>query len=229
MLALWEQELGADESAYVPLVPLQPIADRLLIVGLNPSFNPEAIHRLLLDHVVEPAEYFSWANRGAFDANVDILLHERAKQNYPYFRSYQRIAAALSVDWDHLDLFFWRETSQRQFRERILVNGSVAELTAFGRTQLEISVRMIESARPVAIIIANALASDIYLANRNPKFSPERGCYEDMLGGRRIPIFLSSMLSGQRALDKHSLKRLRWHIGRELGRTVDYNKEGFGE
>jgi hypothetical protein len=97
-------------------------------------------------------------------------------------------------------------------------------LKPFGQKQLEISLRMIEEAKPICIVVANALASDIYLKNRNPRFMPSRGCYEADIDGRSVPLFFSSMLTGQRALDRHSRKRLVWHVGRELDKAVDFSK-----
>ena len=32
------------------------------------------------------------------------------------------------------------------------------------------------------------------------------------INNKKIPILFSSMLTGQRALDTHSLRRLKWHI-----------------
>jgi hypothetical protein len=97
-------------------------------------------------------------------------------------------------------------------------------LKPFGQKQLEISLRMIEEAKPICIVVANALASDIYLKNRNPRFMPSRGCNEADIDGRSVPLFFSSMLTGQRALDRHSRKRLVWHVGRELDKAVDFSK-----
>jgi hypothetical protein len=172
---------------------------------------------------MHPKTYFAWPNP-TFNPNYDLQLYRHGKEKGKYFAQFRRIAEALGVEWDHVDLFFWRETSQHQFRERMLVSGSHDELKPFGQKQLEISLRMIEKAKPICIVVANALASDIYLKNRNPRFMPSRGCYEEDLNRCGVPLFLSSMLTGQRALDKHSLKRLVWHIGRELGKAVDFSK-----
>ena len=43
--------------------------------------------------------------------------------------------------------------------------------------------------------------------------------FDDKIGTYRWegkPVFFSSMLSGQRALDKGSLERLQWHVKRTL-------------
>ena len=42
------------------------------------------------------------------------------------------------------------------------------------------------------------------------------GCHIGNIDGRSVPIFLVSMLSGQRALDVYSYQRLKWHIKRVL-------------
>jgi hypothetical protein len=223
IVKIWEEELGADGSALMPLAPLKPPPGNLLFVGLNPSFIADKVGQILTELPTDPETYFAWPNP-TFDPSVDRILYQSGKERGPYFANFRKIAEALGVEWDHVDLFFWRETSQHQFRERMLVSGSHDALKPFGQQQLEISLRMIEEAKPICIVVANTLASDIYLKNRNPRFIPPRGCYEEDMDGRSVPLFLSSMLTGQRALDKHSLKRLVWHIGRELEKAVDFSK-----
>ena len=168
------------------------------------------------EQVGRPEAYFSWGNRLTFDPQVDLELHSRAKQDYPYFKKFREMAAELNVGWDHVDLFFWRETNQARFRELILVGGQSSEVTAFGRSQLEIAFEMIDAASPLCVVVANALASDIYKACRGLEFSEKLGCYLDRRGDRDVPVFLSSMLTGQRALDKHSCRRLAWHTNRVI-------------
>ena len=62
-----------------------------------------------------------------------------------------------SLKWDHTDLFFWRETSQKSFRSRILKNNKVDTLTLFGFAQLEIACEIIDESKPKCIVISNAL------------------------------------------------------------------------
>ena len=222
LLTLWKSEFGANGGQYVPLVPILPRPNCLLFVGLNPSFSAPVIRRLLHDRDIDPEEYFSWMNRAEFDPEIDIELHNRAKAEYAYFGRFRKLSKMLGVEWDHTDLFFWRETSQQSFRGRILEDGKVGQLSPFGRAQIEIACEMIEASVPKCIVVSNALASDIYKERHKIGFSSSRGCYIQVIGGREVPVFLSSMLTGQRALDKYSFERLAWHLGRELRVTVEF-------
>jgi hypothetical protein len=91
--------------------------------------------------------------------------------------------------------------------------------------QLEISKQVIELARPKIIVVNNSLARK-YLGldkniDRNENiwmnftfdFDPNIGTYlisEGVL--KNTPVFFTSMLTGQRALDRGSYERLMWHI-----------------
>lgn len=45
----------------------------------------------------------------------------------------------------------------------------------------------------------------------------QTGFYWSTMNGRRVPFFFfSGMLTGQRAINNHSLERLIWHVRRAL-------------
>ena len=43
-------------------------------------------------------------------------------------------------------------------------------------------------------------------------FDDKIGTYKITLNEKSVPVFFSSMLTGQRALDKGSFERLKWHV-----------------
>ena len=216
LLRLWEEQLKPNDETLLPLVPVEPTKGSLLFVGMNPSFSESAIRRILgVDCPREPRKYFSWGNRLEFDPEVDRRLHRLAKEKYAYFKRFQKLAKSLDAEWDHHDLFFIRETSQKAAKEVIIQNGG--KLTPFGRSQFEMATTEIRGCRPRAVIVANALASDICKDALGLRFNPETCCYHDPDQGGDTPYFLASMLTGQRAMDKYSFERLAWHIGSVLG------------
>lgn len=224
LVQIWESTFEDDYDTLVPLVPVPPKAHCLLFVGLNPSFNPSAIRRLLpAEKRIEPSTYFHWRNRRTFDPQVDVCLHEHAKKEYVYFSRFHKLSSIVGVDWDHIDICFYRETSQAKTRSRIIEKESTHKLTDFGEKQFNLSMQLIAEAEPRCIIVANALASNIYRIKNRLKFSPSRGCYPQVICGRELPVFLSSMLTGQRALDNYSFERLAWHVCRELGIPMNYS------
>jgi hypothetical protein len=237
LLEIWQaaSELNVKQLGnrfLMPLVPLEITKGSLLFIGLNPSFNTEYVKKALsdieddvkayFDWSNEDVEaYFDWSNKDNFKPELDAQLTYVAKAKYPYFRKFREIAHVLGYKWDHCDLFFFRETSQRRFFPKILKRRTT--LNEFGRKQLSIAFEMIDKAKPTSIIIANAFASDLYLRERKQRisFNPEKGCYYESHGSKQIPVFFSSMLTGQRALDSHSYRRLVWHIGHVFGEKID--------
>lgn len=116
--------------------------------------------------------------------------------------------------WNHIDLFYLRETSQEKLRRSIFLKTRV--LNKFGRDQMDITRNILERITPKAIVVVNALASNIFKEEYKLKFDQYHGCYFTRISGRNVPTFLSSMLSGQRALDIFSRERLGWHIRKVL-------------
>lgn len=229
LIAIWDKD-----GQYVPLVPLKLIPDCLLFVGLNPSFNSNAIKSTLkkIDTDIysqatdvlriDPTRYFLWTNRSKFCPELDAEIHRSAKENYPYFSKFKQLSEMLGIKWDHTDLFFERETSQKEFRSNIFKDPQDT-LNTFYSAQLKIACEMITESKPKCIVVANALASDIYKSHYKLEFIKNSGCYIQKIKGQDIPVFLSSMLTGQRALDKYSFERLAWHIGKVLNLNVTYN------
>ena len=117
----------------------------------------------------------------------------------------------MGCDYEHVDIFFLRETNQTEVKKVIFDKGE--SLNEFAKAQIKLSFKIIEETKPKVILVINALASKIYynefLHNQNIN---ENGYYFTNIGRRKIPTFLSGMLTGQRALDNYSLERLGWHI-----------------
>ncbi|MFZ1291236.1 MAG: hypothetical protein WAR79_14160 [Melioribacteraceae bacterium] len=82
------------------------------------------------------------------------------------------------------------------------------------KKQLDAVIEFIESLNPKIILVINDKASEIYKDSVlfKTSFDIELGTYKHPKLG--IPVFLSGMLSGQRALDNHSNERLIWQIKR---------------
>ncbi len=205
-VALWRRHFG--ETTDRPLIPLiypELRTESLLIIGCNPAmpkrghYNPP----LFTDAI---AADFPFADIQAKEAAV--------KATYPYFTACDRFAAHVGMPWEHVDLFFYRETNQNTFKSR--VGNGKGDINAFGREQLALSLRLIAIARPRAIVVANAFASDTLHRHLGLGKFDRDGLYWFPAARERVPLFLSSMLSGQRSLDRFSHDRLVWHIRRTI-------------
>ena len=182
----------------------------ILFIGINPSFNKEKGLR---------NNDFNNDNDGFYN-NDDGHIDRNS-----YFKKFREISKEVNSDWAHTDLLFFRETNQKFVNQ--LLNLEIGK--EFIKKQLEISKQIIIQAKPKVIIVSNALARDlmgifikgeenIEISEPSMKFKFK---FDDDLGTHKIinqkeleniPVFFTSMLTGQRALDLGSYKRLIWHI-----------------
>ena len=212
-LHLWHQTFKDDDDVLLPLLYPSLKEDAILFVGLNPSFSQRGYSSLLRGTAfsnLEPAAFYHWRNRESFDLAIALAIEQIGKNSYPYFNKFKDIAAHANLEWEHIDLFFYRETSQTQFKRRIY---SGSHLTDFGQNQLELSKMLILESKPRVIVVANAFASSLFQKQfSDVKFDEKHGYHRVSLEGRSVPTFFASMLTGQRAMDVYSYQRLRWHI-----------------
>ena len=182
----------------------------ILFIGINPSFNKGK--GLLNNDFNNDNDGFYNNDDGHIDRNS-------------YFKKFREISKEVNFDWAHTDLLFFRETNQKFVNQ--LLNLEIGK--EFIKKQLEISKQIIIQAKPKVIIVSNALARDlmgifikgeenIEISEPSMKFKFK---FDDELGTHKIinqkeleniPVFFTSMLTGQRALDLGSYKRLIWHI-----------------
>lgn len=173
----------------------------ILFVGINPSFKDS-----------------DTSSESFYD-----VLGEGAIGQIPYFnQTYKLKKRVKDISIAHLDLLFHRETSQNATKQLT----ESAKGIEFLRKQLQISKSILESCKPTMIVVCNSLARHFMGFDKEDgkekdgwmgykfKLKEDWGTHEiincDSLTG--IPVFLSSMLSETRALDKGSFERLQWHI-----------------
>jgi hypothetical protein len=217
ILDLWERFSPEDRGTRMPWIYHKPIKEGgILFVGMNPSFTKKWQEKYQTDY-----EY----NRNRYEQFVSwerSIVVEKPREDYPYYKKLDEIAHACNLSWSDIELFAIRETNQNQVKEMLINSQSchpgndfVAKMSDFARKSLDIAVSILKEVRPKCVVVINAFGSDVlkwYFKEKNGKaflFSEHYGTY--LLDGS-IPVFLSGMLSGQRALDKHSYRRLKWHI-----------------
>jgi hypothetical protein len=161
----------------------------LMFIGINPSYNGI------------PGNLFYENSHG---------------ETHKYFKKFIEISFEVGLNWSHLDLLFLRETNQKEVKS--LGENSLGHI--FYDEQLKISKKIIETTKPKIIVVNNTFARDLlhsqsfttpkYDFEFDQKIGTERIVNNEILNG--VPIFFTSMLTGQRALDLGSYKRLIWHI-----------------
>jgi len=211
----WEKKLrNIDEHLPVPFLYSGKLRrNALLFVGLNPSFLPD-LYNPIWGHI-EPKTFAGWSNCIEIDKVQQAIERENVKRRKyrRYFGVFQDISKKVGAVWEHIDLFFYRKLKQDDFKRQIYENDS---LTEFVLCQLRLSKELIHELQPRIIVVANKLASDIFCEEWKLKTDEERGYDLAFVSGKNTPVFLGSMLSGQRALDIYSRKRLIWHIKKAI-------------
>lgn len=211
-IRLWERQFPKDADVWMPAVYPMLREGSILFVGLNPSFSDRGFSTFLADSPyanLKPREFYHWRNRTVFDLPTAIGIEKLAKERYAFFAKFKEIANKLNAHWEHVDLFFYRQTEQKKFIELV---ESKEKPNKFADSQLELSTMLITSAEPKIIVVANAYAAKIFHERFDARFDEKSGYHRIQSHGRAIPVFLTSMLTGQRALDRFSYQRLRWHI-----------------
>lgn len=194
------------------------IKNAILFVGINPSFTKNS----------EIGNYFINIHQDGTSVKTypDGTFSKREKP-YSYFKKFVEIIAKLKgstdlpdLKWTHVDLLFHRETEQKIIsvlrKDKKTRNGA-----AFINGQFEIAKKIIAKSEPKVIVVSNSKARD-FLKNKEGKNNLGFDFKFDSKLGTEIivnhptlegvPVFFTSMLTGQRALDLGSYERLIWHI-----------------
>jgi len=221
IVALWNKHFAGNTDVYSPLFYDELHKDRLVFVGMNPSFSARGFKTILKNTEnadTDMVSFFKWQNISSNPKLIDdcIKMENYAYQNYSqYFGRPIEIAKKVGLEWQHIDLFLYKETSQSSFMNRVRSKGKLNE---FGMDQIKLFEEILVQTEPRCVVVTNATASEIlreYIKD-DLSWDAERGFHWFTRGGKKIPMFFTSMLSGQRALDRWSYERLVWHIGQAV-------------
>lgn len=179
----------------------------LLYIGINPSFSKDG-KKFFKEKSIDMDEFFEYPLK-KYDYEIDICIQKEAEKTQAYFKKANQLAEELNLDLEYMDLFFIRETDQNQLKSKIYLK---KKLNTFALEQLKLSKELLLQASPKIILVANALASNIFKEEFSNDITISNNCYYLSLNNKKIPLFFSGMLSGQRALDNFSFERLKWNM-----------------
>lgn len=219
-IEIWERNFTPDGLTLIPLILPPLIRNKILFIGLNPSHNPEVFRRILATteySLVDLENFFTWTNRNDLDLSTAIGIENAVKERHPYFKKCHEIGDDANLKWDHIDLFFYRETRQNAFKERFYAGN---RFTASAICQLELSKQLVNYIDPRLIIVINAFASTIFEDEFKARFDDDLGFHTIELNKRKVPVLLGSMLTGQRALDRYSFQRLKWFVRKAIAPNI---------
>lgn len=215
-IALWNQNFSASLDLYAPMQYKEPKVGCIMFIGMNPSFSKKGFKKILKGTDKENlnvSEFYKWPISKTFNIDCAHRIETWSLERHDFFAPHRTLAESLSKDWDHLDLFAYRETNQNKIKPLIIEKGSKHKLNEFGSKQFELFLEILNLAKPSAIVVVNAFASNIYLQQRKLIFNRELGYHEESLcSEKKIPIFFSGMITGGQSLDTFSRERLFWQI-----------------
>ncbi|MFH1311468.1 MAG: hypothetical protein ABIH65_03625 [Nanoarchaeota archaeon] len=236
ILTLWENH-STESGENSPLLYPEFIQNGILFIGLNPSKSRKAFDTIFKDNEYKKIgfkEFFKKENINKYYPEfkktlkeIHIEGEELAKRKYSYFKKFRDNWK----EFNHIDLFVYRLTNQKEFKSKIgldknkkgdIINNNFKE---FGREQLKLASDLIQLLKPKTIVVANAFASDIIdkysdIFKINKKHFNEKGYDTIKIGNDEVPILFTSMLTQQRALDNHTFRRLKWQINKILEDSV---------
>ncbi|HPN30757.1 MAG TPA: hypothetical protein PKY81_07355 [bacterium] len=199
----------------------------ILFIGLNPSFSVSGFNSILNNNKLEAIAKLikkegleTLFNFTKLDDYKEYLLQiedcARYQKNHRYFTRFNVLTEYLSSSinsynfkWEHIDLLYIRETNQKKIQEII----SESKNNKFIYEQIELTLKILYDINPKIIVITSALVPQLLFDIKIlSKFDHNNGCWFI----DKYPVFVTSMLSGQRALDNGSFELLKWNIKRIL-------------
>ncbi len=137
-----------EQGPLQPLFPSHAWKERILVLGLNPSYDRE--HRSLTSY---KPDYFS---KGYFNRMGNFMRQASNKYNALFQQFPHQVFGQLFIsgelEWFHLDLLYMRATNQQQLQKDLW---ATPEAAGFCWEQLQITKELIASLRPTMIIVAN--------------------------------------------------------------------------
>lgn len=162
----------------------------LLLVGVNPSFDE------------------------SFGGPCEGVVRDSGNGGYqhPYFVKPKKLNDDIGIGrFSHVDMFSVR--TRHQYVIQAIVNDP--DSREFVEEQLGLFRNIVNGASPRAIVVINALASNLIRTGRALgalDYDEELGVDMYKIGEKRVPVFYSGMLSGTHVIDNGSFDRLIWHI-----------------
>lgn len=162
----------------------------LLLVGINPSFDE------------------------SFEGPCASVVRDSDNGGYQhsYFVKPKKLNEDIGIGrFSHVDMFSVR--TRHQYVVQAIVNDPDSQ--EFVEEQLGLFRKIVNGASPRAIVVINALASNLIRTGRalgTLDYDDVLGVAMYKIGDKRVPVFYSGMLSGAHTVDNGSFDRLIWHI-----------------
>lgn len=205
--ALWQEFSQEEYCEFSPYSIAEIPDDGLVFVGINPSLTAKVKERLIKKNDTQ-CEF----HKLTYDVDID----------YRYYKKFFDVAEKTELSWGHIDILYNRETNQKNVAKLLKTERGkdfIYKQCLISKIVLD---KIIDEKNPRIFVINNTLARDLlgeyHIQKPTTKSNHWIGydfVWNETLGTyiyKNNAFFFTSMLTGQRALDKGSYKRLIWHI-----------------
>lgn len=176
LLKLWVRNTGSRFTNMIPMIYPEFKPDSLLFIGINPSFDPKAVIRVLKDtefgeklNTPEAVkDYFKFEPEGA---QLQIANFQRIQQYHReklnYFSRHRKLSQELNdTPWEQIDLFQARHSTQKDITDFLKLGNNT-----FFEEQITLFLNLLKIVAPKVIIVLNKTSGGIIkdLFDRNDK------------------------------------------------------------
>ncbi len=214
---------------------------KIIVMGINPSESNDKKDsdrdKNYLEYVPNASENLNkelrkknLINIGYFKPNYELF--EKVQMTWILFEDSiesiksisKKIDTSFEFDTDNkkedllifADLIYYHNKQQKNIEKILNETYSKGEREKLRKNIQNMIMKHIEMFDPKLIVVTNAYASNLiyesFAAKENEKYDVKEKIEDDVIKVKNVPIILSGMVSGQRALDKYSYYRLKKRI-----------------
>ena len=204
---LWREYADEEFCQFSPSSIAEVPDDGLIFIGINPSMIEKVRLRLI--------------KKNDINCEFHKLIYDESKE-YRYFKKFFDVAKKTEMNWGHIDILYNRETKQKKVKELLKTKHGKDFLYKQCMITKTVLDKLTNEKNPRIFIVTNSFARDLLGEHRkeNEPIKAEHWIGYDFVWNNELgtylyknnPFFFSSMLTGQRALDKGSYERLVWQI-----------------
>jgi|WetSurMetagenome_2_1015567.scaffolds.fasta_scaffold07413_8 hypothetical protein len=183
----------------------------MLFIGLNPSYTENGVNSFINNSGFNLKEDdFIYKKGKNLDSNIIADLIKRRSISFNtyglYFGKLRELSDSIGLCFEHIDLLYMDETKSK------IIKDAKVKYPDFIKEQVKITIEIINEINPKIIFVNNKTASEIIKDNIKPEFDTDLGTYIYTLDNKKIPVFLSGLITSQRMIDEYSFERLKWHL-----------------
>lgn len=201
--SIWNEYSNFSFCRLSPLSVSEISETGIIFIGLNPSLDEK--NRIELENCLDKSlKYY----------DLDGV--------HKYFRKFPEIAKFVELPWGHMDLLYFRETNQDSINKNLFSQPGIDFIYKQLMVSKSLLDKLLSDNNLKIFVVNNTLAREFLGKDRpesykddQPHWMDYRFDWDENLGTficNGHPFFFTSMLTGQRALDKGSLERLKWHL-----------------